>query len=159
MDRLLVTTALEGTWGQGQPVLFLGEWCRLYSRRDVWSKMDAEVLSHHWNDRKKLKRDHDALKLLYERVLSALRIKLNQVHGVNKSLRYWRIILGPWLITYLPILFHRWEVLRLAFQRQETYKNYEIPVYQGAVIAQDFNEFSEFRQTDYWNYQVFLRIL
>ena len=159
MDRLLVTTALEGTWGQGQPVLFLGEWCRLYSRRDVWSKMDAEVLSHHWNDRKKLKRDHDALKLLYERVLSALRIKLNQVHGVNKSLRYWRIILGPWLITYLPILFDRWEVLRLAFQRQETYKNYEIPVYQGAVIAQDFNEFSEFRQTDYWNYQVFLRIL
>ena len=43
MKRLLVTTALEETWGRDVPVIFLGEWCRLYSRKHIWSKMDALV--------------------------------------------------------------------------------------------------------------------
>ena len=54
MKRLLVTTALEETWGDGEPALFLGEWCRLHSRENHWSKMDAEVLPYHWDDREKL---------------------------------------------------------------------------------------------------------
>ena len=43
MKRLLVTTALEETWGRDVPVIFLGEWCRQYSRKHIWAKMDALV--------------------------------------------------------------------------------------------------------------------
>ena len=43
MKRFLITTALEETWRDDEPVLFLGEWCRLYSRKDRWSKIDAEI--------------------------------------------------------------------------------------------------------------------
>ena len=57
MKRLLVSTALEETWRDDEPVLFLGEWCRRYSRKERWSKMDAEVLPYHWDDRKKAGRN------------------------------------------------------------------------------------------------------
>ena len=43
MKRLLVTTALEETWEVDAPLLFLGEWCRAYNRKHIWSKMDAVV--------------------------------------------------------------------------------------------------------------------
>jgi len=52
VNRFLITTPLEETWPNDSktPVLFLGEWCRVHSRKERWSKMNAEVLPYHWND-------------------------------------------------------------------------------------------------------------
>ena len=83
MKRLLITTALEETWGDGQPVLFLGEWCRRYSLKDHWSKMDAEVLPYHWNDRAKLYADYQYLREFYERLLRDLSAQLNISRGTK----------------------------------------------------------------------------
>jgi hypothetical protein len=41
--RHLITTADERTWKFDRPVLFLGEWCRLYDRKQVWGGMDGIV--------------------------------------------------------------------------------------------------------------------
>jgi len=50
--KVLVTTALEDTWPpENHPVLFLGEWCRLYSRKFIWKELDAEILQYPWDDR------------------------------------------------------------------------------------------------------------
>ena len=63
--RFLVTTALEDTWPQqGQPVLFLGEWCKLYSRKHRWQKIDSKVASFQWDERSKLYQDHLDLLIL-----------------------------------------------------------------------------------------------
>ncbi|SVB59599.1 uncharacterized protein METZ01_LOCUS212453, partial [marine metagenome] len=53
MERLLVSTALEASWSDTEPMLFLGEWCRLYSRRDRLLSADTLVLPYHWDDRRK----------------------------------------------------------------------------------------------------------
>ena len=67
VERLLITTAVEDTWPKNHdiPVLFLGEWCRLYSRRSHWKKMNAEVLPYHWDDRDKLYNDYQYLNNIY----------------------------------------------------------------------------------------------
>ena len=41
LTRYLITTTNEDNWKFDRPVLFLGEWCRIYDRRHVWGKMDA----------------------------------------------------------------------------------------------------------------------
>ena len=41
--RYLITTADENTWKFDRPVIFLGEWCRLYNRKHIWGGMDALV--------------------------------------------------------------------------------------------------------------------
>jgi len=48
--RYLVATADERTWPKDQPVLFLGKWCKKYSRKHIWQAMNYEVVSYHWDD-------------------------------------------------------------------------------------------------------------
>ena len=42
-NRYLITTEDEATWKFDRPVIFLGEWCRLYNRKQKWKNMDAVV--------------------------------------------------------------------------------------------------------------------
>ncbi len=44
VKRFLVTTALKETWRDDEPVLFLGEWWRLYSSHDLCATLAAAVL-------------------------------------------------------------------------------------------------------------------
>jgi putative transferase (TIGR04331 family) len=87
----LVTTALEDTWGSASKTVFLGEWCKLYSKRHIWKKMDAITHEYHWNDREKYYSDYQNLDLLYEKNLSLLSQKLGEMHGVTTNTRFWRI--------------------------------------------------------------------
>jgi putative transferase (TIGR04331 family) len=105
---LLVTTPDQRFWKTGQKILFLGEWCRLYSQKNVWSKLNHEVLPYHWNDREKLYKDYQYLSLLYEAYLIQLAEQLNNLHRTDFSLRYWRIVVGPWLYNFIEILYDRY---------------------------------------------------
>ena len=67
---LLVTTALEGTWGKSQDILFLGEWCKKFSRRHVWGKRNSITQTADWSDRAKLANDYEYISELYERILA-----------------------------------------------------------------------------------------
>ena len=44
-NRYLITTADERTWVMDRPVLFLGEWCKRYSRRNKWLLLDSMSLN------------------------------------------------------------------------------------------------------------------
>jgi putative transferase (TIGR04331 family) len=160
-NKVLITTALQETWklDSGIQSVFLGEWCKLYSEYSSWSKVDSEVLPFHWDDRNKLKNDHDYLKGLYERILPLIGEKLNFLHGTNEPVQFWRIVLGPWLITYLPIVFDRWEMLRLAFEKNKKYTTAKFTENVEMSIAQHFSDFLELMQTDRWNFGLYQRIL
>ena len=116
MTRLLVTTALESTWSRTDEILFLGEWCKIYDRKEQWVNLNYSVAPFHWDDREKFKRDYDYLELLHKRFLVALTDTLNNYHKVNYSLRYWQILLDPWLMSYIATLFDHWECIRILFE-------------------------------------------
>ena len=84
--RYLITTADEQTWKIDQPVLFLGEWCKVYSRMHAWQELDSETVAYHWKDRNRLYRDYSYLVELYERVLPKLANYLN-----NKQMESFRL--------------------------------------------------------------------
>ena len=46
IERYLVTTENEETWEIDRPTIFLGEWCRAYSRKLIWNQIDPEL--HHY---------------------------------------------------------------------------------------------------------------
>src|SRR5438046_1126026 len=88
----LITTADQRFWSGSGPVLFLGEWCKLYHQKHVYEKMEFETLAYHWDDRARLYSDYRYLEGVYEKYLDALVPKLNDVHRVNQSHRFWRIV-------------------------------------------------------------------
>ncbi len=116
-ENILVTAAIEDTFGTKERIFFLGEWCKQGVDNSLWADRNHETIAFYLSDREKFKRDHDYLEQFFERVLDSLVVSLNNYHGVHRSTRYWRIILGPWLSTYIPAVWSRWESLRIAFEQ------------------------------------------
>lgn len=159
MKCFLVTTALEETWRDDEPVLFLGEWCRLYSRKGAWSALNAELLPYHWDDRAKLYDDYQYLKDFHERLLQDLTVQLNQIHGVNHSLRYWRILLGPWLGYFTQMLFDRWESIQQAVRQYDLSETIVLTGKEETLVPNDMADFTRLFVGDEWNHSLYAAIL
>ena len=71
-----------------EPVLFLGEWCKRYSRRERWQYLNAHTASYHWDDREKLYKDYQYLESIYEEILKALTESLNRIHQTKHFLKH-----------------------------------------------------------------------
>jgi putative transferase (TIGR04331 family) len=159
VKRFLITTALEQSWPDHEPVLFLGEWCRLYSRKNRWSKIDAEVMPYHWNDRAKLRADYSYLQEFYERILRDLGDHLNKIHGVAHGVRYWRILVGPWLGYFIQILFDRWSSIQQACKSYEISGTMSLYGRDQLLVPNDMSEFIQFFTGDEWNQFIYDLIL
>jgi putative transferase (TIGR04331 family) len=157
---LLVTTALEPSWGLGESILFAGEWCRLYDRKEAWGRREHRVVPYHWSDRDKLQRDHGYLNDLQESLLIRLTEALNAYHNIERPVRYWRMVLGVWLPTYVAVLFDRWECLRLAFGCYGEMETIALPCAETHSTRRDCDAFinSSAYSAD-WNHALFLRII
>ena len=72
----LVTTADQRFWKTDEEILFLGEWCKIYSQKHVWGKLNHRTLPYHWDDREKLVEDFRYVESLYAKQLTFLSAKL-----------------------------------------------------------------------------------
>lgn len=116
--RVLVLTREHPPWDADDHVVFLGPWCLAKPHEgipdDLPPAKSFSLLPFHWNDRAKLRDDYDYLEGLHGRLLSSLTVALNRFHGAEHSRRYWQILLDPWLMAYVGVMFDRWETLRIA---------------------------------------------
>tara|TARA_Y100001968_G_scaffold276439_1_gene270725 strand:- start:189 stop:1982 length:1794 start_codon:yes stop_codon:yes gene_type:complete len=99
-------------------LLLLGEWCKL-SKDGNNDYKRIDTVPYHWADRTKRMNDSIYLNNLYENVLDVLVGKLNKIHKLNFSKRSWRIFIGPWLATYLSVVFDRWEIIKSALNNNK----------------------------------------
>lgn len=154
----LVTTSIEDTWPKNAtaPILFLGEWCRLFSRKSYWENLDSTVLPYHWDDRDKLKRDYDYLDDTYEKLIPIISAKLNDIHQVDYSTRYWRILIGPWLLYFIQIVYDRWVMLHAV---REVSAVTVIEQEVGLQIPNDMADFERRLVTDEWNEFIYTQII
>ena len=157
--KLLVTTALEETWGITEDIVFLGEWCKLYDRKDKWRARNYEVLPYNWDDRKKLYEDYDYLGSLYEKILKELSAKLNKLHHVNYSKNYWRIAVGIWLGYFIQISYQRWVSINNASKSAESLESIIMDQKGQTVVPLDMYEFVGFFTGDIWNHYIFSSII
>jgi len=159
VKRFLITTALEETWSEEDPVLFLGEWCLLNSRKSLWSRMNAEVLPYHWDDRAKMRADYQYLQAFYERLLRDVAAQLNSIHAVNHSVRYWRILIGPWLGYFVQILFDRWASIQQAVSNYEISSTTVLASAEDALVPPDMAGFMPLFVGDRWNHHVYSEVI
>ena len=92
--RTLVTTSDERTWPKDKSIIFLGSWCLNYNRKDVWSNLNYQVESYHWDNGNKFSDDYKRLSLIYKRALMQCAKELNKIHNVEYSYKYWEIVIG-----------------------------------------------------------------
>jgi putative transferase (TIGR04331 family) len=157
--RHLITTADERTWKFDRPVLFLGEWCRLYDRKQVWGGMDGIVAEPYGLQAGQKKRDFAYIQALSSQLLGEVTNQLNAFHNTHHSLRYWNIVLGHWLQRYVAITFNRY------FTLEQCLKNYEISgtsVFDSAdyhLATNDSLDFVWASNDMVWNHVLYTKIL
>lgn len=159
MERFLVTTALEESWSDTEPMLYLGEWCRLYPRRHRWSELDAVVLPYHWDDREKFALDSQFLLSLHEELLIELSDFLNNHHGVNHSLKYWRILVGPWLGYFTQTLFDRWESIHQAVATENLSGTVILTELSDIRTPNNMDDYLYLRLSHGWNHHLYSKVL
>ena len=106
-------------------ILMLGVWCGSIKERN------ETTIDYHWDDRSKLYNDYEYIFSLYEKYLNKLSKGLNEIHGTNHTIEFWRIIVGPWLHYFISIVLDRYEMLNIAAQIYEI-KHTRIPNYNSA---------------------------
>ena len=157
---VLVTTALHETWPKdGQKILFLGEWCKKHDHKQLWEHLSWSCCEYHWDDRQKLFLDYQFIQSIYESILDDLSNSLNNIHSVTHSVRYWRIIIGPWLNYFLGMLFDRWHMLNSVVIQNEPLVCNVLPRKFGELIPYDMNHFNSLYVEDDWNEGIYTELL
>jgi putative transferase (TIGR04331 family) len=70
---------------------------------------------YHWDDPKKLSEDYSYLESIYLETLPLLTDLLNQLHQVEKSHKFWEVVIGPWLLYFLHCTYDRLSVVNSSF--------------------------------------------
>jgi putative transferase (TIGR04331 family) len=155
LSRFLCTTAIESTWPADRPVLFLGEWCRRHARRESWSKLDAIVMPYHWDDRRQLQTDYQWLLALHERLLVELAGQLNRIHGVSHGVRYWRILIGPWLGYFVQMVFDRWSCIEQSVLQHNVRDTIVLIGSELRFVPNNMADFESQYLGDEWNHHIY----
>jgi putative transferase (TIGR04331 family) len=93
-----------------EDLLGLGSWCE---NKDFDIKTIENYLDNSNFDR------DEFYKNIYESkrdAVSILSIALNRIHNVNYSRRYWDIVLGPWLLRFVAMVYDKWLTVDFALK-------------------------------------------
>jgi putative transferase (TIGR04331 family) len=160
MSRVLITVRSKDLSGsRGDSKIFLGEWCLEYGDKRYLSGQKFETVRYFWDDRKLYEKDYYHTYEIYEKALDEVSAKLNEIHKTNFSNRYWRIVLGTWLGTFIQVLYERWSNLTVAFKENNPELVYIHKYKEGDFIPFDPPEFGSFLIDDPWNEYIYSKIL
>ena len=156
---LIVTTALEQTWKTSGSIIFLGKWCSKYDNLKKLKKENYRISDYHWDDRQKFLKDYLFLSNLNKKLLKKLAKELNKYHKTNYSERYWNIIIGPWLITFIQIVFERHENLKKLINNDKSYETIILKIDSNKMIPENFEKFQRLILTETWNHFIYSSII
>ena len=155
----LILTADELTWKFDRPVIFLGEWCRRFNRRDVWKNMVAKVAAPYGCEKAKKDSDRIEAKLLEQKYFPLLCCELNRVHKVNYDDRFWRILLGSWFERYVKLILNRVRTLELCLKTYHIDSVAEYSEGRYSLATEDSYTATWASNDDTWNNYLLLKIL
>jgi len=121
--------------------------------------LDAEVLPYHWDDREKFYNDYVYLNGLYERYLVEMTKQLNEIHNVEHSVRYWRIIIGPWLCYFIQAFYDRYFSISAVINSKKDVHTWLPRLEPEFYIPQDFYSFRQYIIEDGYNHYLYGRII
>jgi putative transferase (TIGR04331 family) len=147
----LATTADQRFWKKDEKILFLGEWCKLFNQKPIWSQLEHEVLPYHWQSREKYFQDNIYLSQLYESWLPIVAENLNTVHNENHSCQYWRTVIGVWLYYFIQIFYERYLSIRHAADNQQANLTWVPHLRTTDFTPKDFHTFCTWQNQDDYN--------
>lgn len=92
-------------------------------------------------------------------ILTSLATRLNNIHNVSYSERYWGILIGHWIYRYVSIMLNRYLVIKKVLDMYEISGYTKLVGNRRLVIAQNSQEFVLNTDDKEWNEKVFEELL
>lgn len=156
-EVFLATTAIEDFWDASRHVVFLSSGCKRYSRKMFWEGIDSETMTS-YDSGKDGRETYRYLNTVFERLLSILHKKINLVHGTDFSARYWKIILSPWLLIYVHVIYDRYRNLKHFIDEHPDFTSICMEE-NSFIIPKDAMRYYCHIKNDDYNLQIYSRIL
>jgi|APSaa5957512535_1039671.scaffolds.fasta_scaffold03491_2 putative transferase (TIGR04331 family) len=153
----LATTAIESCWDTTKSILFLGRWCQLYNRKSFIEKLDCRLMDSPFQGENDAHNAYVYIDDFYEKILPSIVEALNATHQTNYSLRYWRIVVGPWLRNYIAVIYDRFVYITNALEEYPDLSTITLSE-NSFVVHLDTSSFQTATGEDLYNLQIYSKI-
>ncbi len=157
----LATTGSCDIWDPALPIIVVAGWCLRYDQRAHWQSRAILRLPDPWSDAMAVGQAVAYCDGIIEELLLSLSEQLNRSHGLTCSVRYWRVLLWPWLMSYVHIFYDRYVRLHQAIDQAETMSTAWMPPEQARTPADtwDFLRLASEDDADLFNLQICSHVL
>lgn len=157
----LVTSADQRYWDKSQEILFIHEGCKTYSQRKEFESLKYSVLPYPWEDAKKFTNDIIYIENLCKKILPRLGRELNKIHNIERSEKYWKIILFPWLLYQVYLLYDRYLQINSAITSNLVTNTYVLQYTRMSEIIPTYpwGNFLHYWLNDEYNQYIYGRII
>jgi putative transferase (TIGR04331 family) len=163
MPSYLATTAISDIWDTSKKLVLLGPWCIAdKNNRRLLGNVTYSMASSPWKPAIKIKEASDFCDVIYETFLPELDQQLNLMHGVSYDNRYWRVLIGPWLLHFIEVLYERYIRVENVFELFPDMSTAILPQAYCDLSVMDTRDFVSIRgkaTQDYYNLKLFSVII
>jgi len=155
----LATTALETFWDTTKPMVFLGEWCQSHHKKFHRNVLNAVVIDSVTQQHHQSTEAYNYTIRVYNQLLPQLSDWLNKIHSTQYSSRYWKIIIGSFLLWYIQVVYDRYLYLKSASELYPAFETIGLSAssFKTPINTMEFYLFAT--ESDAWNLQLFTQIL
>lgn len=155
----LALTSLEEFWDISCPILFLGEWCKDYKKKELWRNIHAIELASEKINHIDSYEAYQHAATCYENLFPKIARWLNDLHDTTHSQKYWRLLVGPFLFWYIQVVYERFLRLKAAHEQYPDLETYGLShdAFLTPIHTNEFTCLSGYN--DKWNLQIFTQLL
>ncbi|MGG7048329.1 MULTISPECIES: LIC12162 family transferase [unclassified Campylobacter] len=158
--KFLCTTGLEESWDlNAQSYILLGEYYESILRKKLSQNSEIIALDYLWKDEENIDKGISFCKNTYEKTIEYLTKILNQYHGVNKDILYWKRLMGSWLYLYIMAIYDRYSHLKLAYSKFDDLFTNTMDTKAYSFIGTSDDYFKLICTNDYYNLQLYSQII
>ena len=153
----LATTAISDSWDLDSKLLLLGPWCATGEKNKALLKnKNFIIVPSPWKPAVKPKEAADYCYDIYEKLLPQLCVSLNSIHQVSYPVRYWRILIGHWLLHFIGVFYDRYKRIEKALELFPDFYTYVLPHDQCKLISYNAYDFLTYKaHEEYYNLKLF----
>lgn len=104
-------------------------------------------------------KENNKLNKIILKLFKKLSLSLNIIHNKKNNLKYWRIIIFPWICYYVYVLYDRWKIISILKKKDPKFNFYEYSYNEDYLKIRDTEDWFKKSQNDIFNNNLFLDII
>ena len=114
----------------------------------------------HWDNKKNIEKDYIYIFSLYLNLSKQISTNLNKIHKKNFPYKYWEILIGPWLWSFLDNTYERYNSIKF-FLKENRGKKFYINDFQikKKITPNLVEQIPNYFYNSFWNYECSINII